>query len=56
MADTSTRDLLAQVLERVSANPDEWTDKDTRTIGHLRAAAEWEAGIETLDTNLRLAG
>ncbi|MFB8314720.1 hypothetical protein ACFC5T_40380 [Streptomyces sp. NPDC055961] len=56
MADTSTRDLLARVLDRIGSDPASWTDRDTETITRLRAAAEWEAGIETLDTNLRLAG
>ncbi|GGY71026.1 hypothetical protein GCM10010363_60180 [Streptomyces omiyaensis] len=56
MADTSTRELLARVLDRIGSDPESWTDRDTETIIRLRAAAEWEAAVETLDTNLRLAG
>lgn len=54
MADT-TRQLLSEVLERVSSDPEKWTPQDTETIGHLRAAAEWEEASETLDANLRSA-
>ncbi|MDX2974019.1 MULTISPECIES: hypothetical protein [Actinomycetes] len=49
MADT-TRQLLADVLERVSSNPAEWTDRDTETITRLRAAAEWEVASEKVAT------
>ncbi|MGW8730581.1 hypothetical protein ACWGNF_31645 [Streptomyces sp. NPDC055808] len=45
MTDT-TRQLLAEVLERVSSNPAEWSTRDTETITRLRAAAEWEEASE----------
>lgn len=44
MTDT-TRQLLADVLERVSSDPAEWTDRDTETITRLRAAAAADAGL-----------
>ncbi|SEE59199.1 hypothetical protein SAMN04490357_7685 [Streptomyces misionensis] len=49
MTDT-TRQLLADVLERVSSNPDEWSVRDTETISRLRAAAEWEEASEKVAT------
>ncbi|MFJ4343215.1 hypothetical protein [Streptomyces sp. NPDC088915] len=42
----TTRELLEHVLERVSSNPDEWSDRDTETITRLRTAAEWEESAE----------
>lgn len=45
MPDT-TRQLLAEVLKRVSSNPDEWTPQATETIGRLSRAAEWEEAAE----------
>jgi hypothetical protein len=42
----TTRDLLADILHRVSSNPEEWTLRDTETISRLRAAAEWEEAAE----------
>lgn len=53
MTDT-TRQLLANVLERVSSNPDEWTDRETETITRLRAAAEWEEASEKLGAAARI--
>jgi hypothetical protein len=47
---TETRELLADVLERVSSNPAEWSDADTQTIARLRTAAEWEAASEKVVT------
>ncbi|WP_435059533.1 hypothetical protein [Streptomyces sp. bgisy060] len=49
MTDT-TRQLLTDVLERVSSNPAEWTARDTETIARLRAAAEWEEASEKVVT------
>ncbi|MFY0516097.1 hypothetical protein ACOMD4_37785 [Streptomyces anulatus] len=46
MADTTTRQLLAHVLDRVTTNPDEWSVQDTNTITRLRAAAEYEESAE----------
>ncbi|MFJ4745432.1 hypothetical protein [Streptomyces sp. NPDC088775] len=46
MQDTTTRELLADVLERLSSNPAEWSTRDTETLSRLRAAAEWEESIE----------
>ncbi|MYX18433.1 hypothetical protein GTY67_34355 [Streptomyces sp. SID8374] len=48
MADTAptTRQLLAQVLEKVTTNPDEWSVKDTETISRLSRAAEYEEAAE----------
>ncbi|GGZ84076.1 hypothetical protein [Streptomyces rubiginosohelvolus] len=45
MTDT-TRQLLSDLLERLSSNPDEWTTRDTETLTRLRAAAEWEEASE----------
>ncbi|MEU2076632.1 hypothetical protein [Streptomyces sp. NPDC013489] len=47
MTDT-TRELLTEVLQRVSSNPDEWSSRDTETIVRLRAAAEWEEAAESV--------
>lgn len=49
MTDT-TRELLADVLERVSSDPADWSDADTETITRLRAAAEWEEASEKVAT------
>lgn len=46
MQDTTTRELLADVLERLNSNPDQWTTRDTERLTRLRAAAEWEESIE----------
>ncbi|MFJ7416580.1 hypothetical protein ACIQWZ_38150 [Streptomyces sp. NPDC098077] len=48
MQDTTTRELLAEVLERLSSNPAEWSTRDTETLSRLRAAAEWEESIEKI--------
>lgn len=47
MTDT-TRELLARLLERLSDNPDEWTDRETETVVRLSRAAEWEETAERL--------
>ncbi|MGW0999237.1 hypothetical protein ACWD5V_39420 [Streptomyces sp. NPDC002523] len=55
MTDT-TRQLLADVLERVSSNPAEWSARDTETISRLRAAAEWEEASEKVVAAARIGG
>lgn len=47
MTDT-TRQLLNEVLERVSSDPDDWSDRDTETLSRLQAAAEWEESSERI--------